>query len=616
MDRIELLSPAKDLETGKAAINCGADAVYIGATAFGARESAGNSLNAVRELIDYAHKYWARVYVTVNTLLRDDELEAAGRLIHELYDSGVDAIIIQDTGLLELDLPPVPLFASTQMHNHSPERVAFLEKVGIRRAILARELSLTEIRAIRQATTLELETFVHGALCVSYSGQCYMSYALGGRSGNRGQCAQPCRRPYNLEDGNGKLLQKGKHLLSLRDLNLSDDLGALLDAGVCSFKIEGRLKDKAYVMNVVGHYRRKLDALLEGKKLRPASSGKVYFDFTPNPAKTFNRGFTQYFLHGRKQPVGSPDTPKSLGEPVGRVAKIERYSFSLDSKVEIHRGDGLCYFNADRELTGTTVNDVQGGRIFPSKGEGLALGTEVFRNHDHEFLSALEKSQTERKMAVRLRLAETMKGYALFALDEDGNEVMLSMETEKLPAEKPEQAEVAIDKQLRKLGGTEFECTFLRSDLSQPYFIPLGTLNALRRGAVEALLEERGRNFPRLSGEILRNDAPFPEQKLSYRGNVLNEKARAFYQRHGVMEIEPAAESGLEMRGRLVMTTKHCIKHQLGACKRFGGTQVVQEPLTLVDEDGNRYGLKFDCARCVMEVYFGETEDFSANLRE
>ncbi len=286
------------------------------------------------------------------------------------------------------------------------------------------------------------------------------------------------------------------------------------------------------------------------------------------------------------------------------MAKIERYSFSLDSKLEIHRGDGLCYFNAERELTGTTVNDVQGARIFPSKGEGLAVGTEVFRNHDHEFLSALEKSQTERKMAVRLRLAETMKGYALFALDEDGNETMFSMEAEKLPAEKPEQAEAAIDKQLRKLGGTEFECSFLRSDLSQPYFIPLGTLNALRRGAVEGLLEERSRNFPRLSGEIARNDAPYPEQKLSYRGNVLNEKARAFYQRHGVTEIEPAAESGLEMRGRLVMTTKHCIKHQLAACKRFGGTQVVEEPLTLVDEDGNRYGLKFDCARCVMEVWF------------
>jgi 23S rRNA 5-hydroxycytidine C2501 synthase len=604
MERVELLSPAKDLETGKAAINCGADAVYLGASQFGAREAAGNSLEAVRELIDYAHKYWARVYVTVNTLLRDEELPAAQRLIYDLYQIGADAIILQDAGLLELDLPPIPLFASTQMHNHNPERVAFLEKVGIQRAILARELSLAEIRAIRQQTTIELETFVHGALCVSYSGQCYMSYALGGRSGNRGQCAQPCRRPYNLVDGSGKVIQQDRHLLSLRDLNLSDDLAALLDAGVCSFKIEGRLKDKAYVMNVVGHYRRQLDALLEGKKLRPAASGRIIFDFTPNPAKTFNRGFTQYFLNGRQQPVGSPDTPKALGEPVGRVAKIERYSFQLDGKVEIHRGDGLCFFNTQRELAGTTVNDVQGPRIFPSKPEGLAVGMEVYRNHDHVFLSALDKSQTERKVAVRLRLAETIKGFALFALDEDGNEVMFSIETEKLPAEKPEQAEAAIDKQLRKLGGTEFDCVYLRSDLTQPTFIPLGVLNALRRGAVEELQQERLRSYPRQTIAILPNDVPFPEATLTYRGNVLNHKARAFYQHHGVIEIEPAAESGLDMRGRLVMTTKHCIKHQLEACKRFGGTQSLLEPLTLVDEHDNRYPLRFDCRNCVMEVCF------------
>lgn len=609
MERIELLAPAKDLETGVAAINCGADAVYLGASQFGAREAAGNSLEAVRELIEYAHKYWARVYVTVNTLLKDEELPAAQRLIHELYQAGADAIIIQDPGLLELDLPPIPLFASTQMHNHNPQRVAFLEKAGIRRAILARELSLAEIRAIRRQTTIELETFVHGALCVSYSGQCYLSYALGGRSGNRGQCAQPCRRPYDLVDGRGQVLQQDRHLLSLRDLNLSDDLAALLDAGVCSFKIEGRLKDKAYVMNVVGHYRRQLDALLEGRKMRPAASGKIFFDFTPNPAKTFNRGFTQYFLHGRQGPVGSPDTPKSLGEPVGRVTKIERYSFTLDGKTEIHRGDGLCYFNSQHELVGTSVNDVQGGRIFPSKPEGLTVGAEVFRNHDHAFLSALEKSQTERKLAVRLRLTETMKGFALFALDEDGNEVMFALEAEKLPAEKPEQALAAVEKQLRKLGGTEFECAYLRSDLTQPFFIPLGTLNALRRGALEDLLRERLRNYPRQSAAIVPNEEPFPETTLTYRGNVLNHKARAFYRRHGVTEIEPAAEAGLDMRGRLVMTTRHCIKHQLDACKRFGGSQTLAEPLALVDEQDNRYPLRFDCKNCVMEVYFeGEVE--------
>ncbi len=644
MERIELLAPAKNLETGMAAINCGADAIYIGAARFGARESAGNSLSDIESLAAYAHKYWARVYVTLNTLLFDEELPQAERMAHELYEAGADALIIQDAGLLELDLPPLPLFASTQMHNHTPERVAFLEKVGIRRVILARELSLEQIRQIRAQTSIELETFIHGALCVSYSGQCYMSYALGGRSGNRGQCAQPCRRAYRLVDGNGAVLEDNRYLLSLRDLNLSDDLGALLDAGVCSFKIEGRLKDTAYVRNVVGHYRQKLDALLEGKNLRPAASGKVKLDFTPDPRKTFNRGYTTYFLHGRKNLVGSIDTPKSLGEPVGRIARLARNSFQLDGNVEIHRGDGLCFLNKQRELAGTTVNDVQGAAIFPDKMEGLAAGMAIYRNHDHNFLAQLEKSQAERKIGVQFRLAATLNGLALFARDEDGCEAMAAMAVEKIPAEKPEQAAAAIEKQLRKLGGTAFECSFARNDLPESYFFPLAILNALRRSALENLEAQRLTEFPRLRGGIIANDAPYPTKTLTYLGNVLNEKARAFYQRHGVTEIEPAAESGLEMRGRKVMTTKYCIKHQLGYCTRFSssrsapparrpasgampgglpgampgglpgampgglpGAMPGRLPWALVDEQGNQYPLRFDCARCEMEVYFLET---------
>lgn len=609
MERVELLAPAKDLETGIAAISCGADAVYIGGAKFGAREAVGNPLEDIAALVSYAHKYWARVYVTVNTLLRDEELVPVEQMIRQLYESGVDALIIQDAGLLELNLPPLPLFASTQMHNHTPERVAFLEKVGFQRAILARELSLEQIRAIRAQTRLELETFVHGALCVSYSGQCSMSYVLGGRSGNRGQCAQPCRRPYRLVDKTGAVIEDQRYLLSLRDLNLSGELAGLLDAGVRSFKIEGRLKDRLYVMNIVGHYRQKLDALLEGRRLRAAASGKVYFDFTPDPLKTFNRGYTTYFLHGRTTPPGSIDTPKSQGEPVGKVTRLGVKSFTLDGSTAMHRGDGLCFFNPQRELVGTTVNDVQGQVIFPAKMEGIRVGTPMLRNHDHRFLTALEKSQTARKIAVRFRLAETRTGLALFALDEDGVEAMITREIEKVPAEKPDQALATIEKQLRKLGGTDFTCDFVRVDLDMPYFIPIADLNALRRDAVETLAQQRLIEFPRQRGGAIQTDTPYPQTRLNYLGNVLNAKARAFYRRHGVTEIEPAAEAGMEMRGHKVMTTKHCIKHQLGACLKEKGANRLQEPLALVDEQGNRYPLRFNCARCEMEVYFQSIEE-------
>ncbi|PKO12068.1 MAG: collagenase-like protease [Chloroflexi bacterium HGW-Chloroflexi-10] len=609
MDKIELLAPAKDLEYGKAAINCGADAVYIGAARFGAREAAGNPLSDISALVEYAHRYWARVYVTLNTLLYDDELEQAQRMAHELYQAGADALIIQDTGLLELDLPPIPLFASTQMHNHTPERVAFLEKVGIQRAILARELTLNEIRAVRQATrTIELESFVHGALCVSYSGQCYLSCALGGRSGNRGQCAQPCRKIYDLVDRDGQTLIAKRHLLSLKDLNLSQDLEALLDAGVTSFKIEGRLKDKSYVMNVVAAYRQKLDALLEKRALQPAASGRVICDFIPDPQKTFNRGFSNYFLHGRKHPVGSIDTPKSIGEPLGLVTRLGRQSFQMDSNAALVNGDGLCYFNAKGELLGAAVNRVDGRDIFIGRMDELVLGMQIYRNHDHAFLAQLEHSKTVRKLAVHFRLAETRAGLTLFAQDADGNEAVFSQEQEFIAAEKPEQAAAAIETQLRKLGASEFECESLQNDLPVPRFIPLGVLNALRRGALDALMAERLRNFPRQAGRVLVNNAAYPVQSLSFEGNVLNEKSRSFYRRHGVGEIEPAAESGLNLAGRKLMTTRHCLKHQLGWCKTYPNPAAptlaaALEPLALIDEEGRRFLLRFNCKDCVMEVY-------------
>ncbi|HOU15331.1 MAG TPA: U32 family peptidase [Anaerolineae bacterium] len=602
---IELLAPAQNLECGLAAIDAGADAVYIGAARFGARAKAGNSLADIEALAQHAHTYWARVYVTLNTLLYDDELPQAVRLAHQLYDIGVDALIIQDVGLLEGDLPPLPLIASTQMHNHTPERVAFLEAVGFRRVILARELSLAQIAAIRQATTIELETFVHGALCVSYSGQCLMSYAIGGRSGNRGECAQPCRRVYSLVDRNGAMIVKDRHLLSLRDLNLSAHLGELLDAGVTSFKIEGRLKDKTYVVNVVSAYRRALDQVLAARGLAKSSSGRSTVDFAPDLNKTFNRGYTTYFLHGRGEPPGSIDTPKMVGEWVGEVASVDRRSFRLaQSAVALHNGDGLCFFDAEGVLQGTVVNAVNGLTITPNSLEHIRKGTRIYRNHDHAYLHRLEKSQPARTIAVQFMLEESPEGFTLIAVDEDGNRASATLATGKVHAEKPELAQATVEKQLRKTGGTAFECAGVAIHWRTAYFLPVAVLNELRRAALDTLLDVRAQNRPRLTGEVLKNDVPYPEKQLTYLGNVLNRQAEAFYRRHGVTEIEPAAESGLDMRGRRVMRTRYCLLHQLGYCRREKGVPSLAEPLSLVDEDGHKYPLRFDCANCEMEVFY------------
>lgn len=601
----ELLAPAQNLECGLAAIDAGADAVYIGAARFGARARAGNSLADIEALARHAHTYWARVYVTLNTLLYDDELPHAVRLARQLYDIGVDALIIQDVGLLECDLPPIPLIASTQMHNHTPERVAFLEAVGFRRVILARELSLAQIKAIRQATTIELETFVQGALCVSYSGQCLMSYAIGGRSGNRGECAQPCRRVYSLVDGNGTVIVKDRHLLSLRDLNLSAHLDELLDAGVTSFKIEGRLKDKTYVMNVVSAYRRALDQASASRGLARSSSGRSTVDFTPDLDKTFNRGYTTYFLQGRREPSGSIDTPKMVGELVGDVVAVDRRSFRLaSSAVELHNADGLCFFDDEGVLQGTVVNAVNGLTITPNSLVHIRKGTRVYRNHDHAYLRQLERAQPIRTIAVELVFEEAPNGFILTAIDEDDNRASAALMVEKVRARKPELALATVEKQLRKTGGTAYECTGVTITWSIPYFLTVATLNELRRTALENLTAVRAQNRPRLTGEIHKGDVPYPEKQLTYLGNVLNRQAEAFYRRHGVTDIEPAAESGLDMRGRRVMRTRYCLLHQLGYCRRDKSVQHLTEPLSLIDEDGHRYSLRFDCAMCEMEVFY------------
>jgi 23S rRNA 5-hydroxycytidine C2501 synthase len=607
--RIELLAPVGDLERGIAAIDSGADAVYIGAPRFGARSRAGNSLEDIAALVRHAHTFWSRVYVTVNTLLHDHELPPAASMIHQLYDIGVDAVIIQDVGLLACDLPPIALIASTQMHNHTPERVAFLEAIGFRRVILARELSLDQIRAIRAATSLELETFIHGALCVSYSGQCYLSYAIGGRSGNRGECAQPCRRRYTLVDRDGRTIVADRHLLSLRDLNLTEDLGALLDAGVTSFKIEGRLKDRAYVVNVVSWYRQQLDRLLAERGLARSSSGHSHVDFEPDVTKTFNRGYTTYFLHGRGKSPGSIKSPKMVGERVGVVASVGGNKFTVNTPLELHSGDGLTWFDARGELTGTLVNAVERAgervRLTIEDSRGIHPGLEIYRNRDHAFLRQVEQSRPVRQIMVQLRLETTPDGFRLQATDEDGNVATSALIAEKEPAHKPAPAEATARRQLVKTGDTPFTAVEVELAWGRPYFLPVSSLNELRRKALDGLLEAREVNRPRMKGGVEPNDVPYSETTLTYWGNVLNRQAEAFYRRHGVTDVEPAAESGLDMEGRVVMRTRYCVQHQLGLCDGAGTRADVRQPLYLIDADGHRYRLRFRCAECEMEVIYG-----------
>jgi len=601
-ERIELLAPAKDGATARAAILCGADAVYIGAERFSAREAAGNSLSTIQQVTDFAHQYYAKVYVALNTLLRDDELSAAERMIHQFYEAGADGLIIQDVGLLELDLPPLPLIASTQMHNATAERVKFWEEVGFSRVILARELTLEQIREIRSQTHIELECFIHGALCVGASGQCYMSYALGGRSGNRGQCAQPCRRLYSLRDQRGELIVKDRHLLSLKDMNRCDYLADLIDAGITSFKIEGRLKDMPYVANTVGFYRQKLDSILAAKNLHRSSSGSAHLNFQPNLEKTFNRGFTDYGLIGPLGSIGSIDTPKSVGEYVGTVAGVEESCFSLDGSHDLHNADGICFFDRQRRLDGTVVNRVEGRKVYPQKMQGIRPGLEIYRNFDYVFTRKLTGRAAERRIRLSMLLKDSPQGLVLAGSDEDGNEASVEIAGEKQPAQKKEAARQTICTQLTRLGNTIFECSDVQLQTQDAYFLPVSRLNAAKRELVEKLLAARKVNRPRSTGGVRKNAVAFPEEHLTYTGNVLNAKAGAFYQRHGVQSISPAAESGLDLSGQMVMTTKYCLRKELAMCP---GTesQPRAEPLILEDEDGRRFELHFRCGPCGMEVF-------------
>ncbi len=603
---IELMAPAKNYTCGIAAINCGADAVYIGAPKFSARIAAGNSIDDIARLVDYAHFFNVKIHIAINTLLKDDELHAAEKMIKGIYRIGADGIIIQDMGILELDIPPIPIIASTQCHNATPEKVLFLEKIGFQRAILARELSLVEIKKIRTSTAIELETFIHGALCVSYSGQCYLSYALGGRSGNRGECAQPCRNKYSLLKPSGEIIIKDKHLLSLRDLNLSQHIEALMRAGISSFKIEGRLKDECYVKNIVTFYRALLDDLMRGTDYKRSSSGKSSTEFIPNPAKTFNRRYTNYFIDGRKKGSSSWETPKFVGEKIGNVAITDEHYFILeknDSGIKLHPGDGISFFDEEKILQGTNLNRVEVKKIYPAEMNGITKGTFIYRNHDHNYNRILKNSRDSRKIRVDMRLFEKDGSIHLSLCDEDGITATVSRIYLAEPAKDPVKAKKTIHTQLEKLGDTQLYCGNISIECEDAYFFPISLLNELRREAAATITSLRKNGYIRTSLALVKNSYPYPEKTSDYHSNILNEKAAVFYRSHGAEIKERSPESGISMKGKKVMTTKYCILFELGKCGKGAAADSRKKTLLLADQKGNRLELRFNCKRCVMEMW-------------
>lgn len=600
--KIELLAPAKNLECGIEAINHGADAVYIGAPKFGARAAAVNSLEDIAALVEYAHLYNARIYVTVNTILKEEELKETEEMISELYRIGVDALIVQDMAITKLELPPIPLHASTQMDNRTVDKVKFLRDAGFRQVVLARELSLREIGKIHEACPdTPLEVFVHGALCVSYSGQCYVSQACFGRSANRGECAQFCRLPFSLIDAEGKMIAKDKHLLSLKDLNQSEELDALLDAGASSLKIEGRLKDVSYVKNVTAAYRQKLDAVFARRKeYTRASSGKCRFDFKPQLDKSFSRGFTHYFLHGRSKDIFSFDTPKSLGEEMGTMKECRGNYLTVAGVKSFNNGDGVCYLDEQGRLQGFRINRVDGNKLYPQEMPRIKPRTILYRNFDQEFERILARKSSERKIAVCILLTENNFGFSLTMTDEDDNSVTLALPRDRELARTPQADN--LKNQLAKLGNTPFEAERIDIDFSENWFIPASVLSELRRQLVEQLIMARKVNYRRELAVWKPTTHAFPQQTLSYLGNVMNTRAVSFYHDHGVKEVEPAYENQ-PVEAAVLMFCKHCLRYSMGWCPIHQRERSpYKEPYYLVGTDGKKFRLSFDCKNCQMKV--------------
>jgi len=633
---LELLAPARNADFGIEAINHGADAVYIGGPAFGARAKAPNTVADIARLVKHAHRYHAEVFVALNTIFHDNELEGARELAYQLYDAGTDALIVQDMGLLELDLPPIQLHASTQTDIRTVEKAVFLDKVGFSQIVLARELDLNTVKKIADATSCNLEFFIHGALCVAFSGQCFISHAHTGRSANRGECSQECRLPFTLEDQKGRIIGKDKHFLSMKDNDQSANLRALIEAGVSSFKIEGRYKDLPYVKNATAHYRELIDEILHDMpELAKSSSGHSTYTFTPQPEKTFNRSATDYFVNGRKADIGAFDTPKFSGEALGKVSKIGKDYFEVETEVELHNGDGVCFFDVHKELVGLRVNTVEGRRLYPNEmPAGITRNMMVYRNRDHAFMRLLEKESAIRKIPVSMTFYETPNGFALTITDENGFSATAACDAKKQPAQNLEKAEISLRENLNKLGGTDFiskeiqlnyhvrpepvegrdsvHGSTLRQVQDSPrtgcWFVPASIVNQLRRDAIEQLQQTRDLGYQRPERrKAAEPPATFPGDTLSYLANVYNQKARAFYHKHGVKVIAAAYEANKELDEVPLMITKHCLRFSHGLCPKEAkgviGVQgtVTAEPMTLINGN-DRYTLRFDCKPCEMHV--------------
>lgn len=640
MKKIELLSPAKNLEVGIAAINHGADAVYIGGPSFGAREKVGNSIEDIETLCRHAALFDAKVYVTMNTLLFDNELEDARKLAYDCWNAGVDALIVQDMALLNMDMPPIALHASTQCHNIDAEKVKFLEDVGFSQVVLARELSIEQIKDIRSKTTVPLEYFVHGALCVSYSGQCYLSHVIGGRSANRGACAQPCRLSWNLENAEGKRLVTNRHLLSLRDLNNSKNIEELIDAGISSFKIEGRLKDIDYVKNVTAFYRKTIDEIIERRDdICRSSRGESTPAFYPNPEKSFSRGFTDYFIHGRQKYIDAPYSPKSMGEYLGTIEKVKNKSVTIRTGKTLHNGDGLCFLDRENNLLGFNVNAVAENKtrsltqtVTSNSDISMATrfkieGSKIFRNSDLVWQKEVEKSQGNRKMKINLIFTDTEDGFALSVKlhDTDSEYITTYLSTEKEIANNAEKALENIKNKLSQWGDTEFvveEFYFSQQDNEttrqrdvelqkfpvetygrMSYFIRASVLGEMKKDLVEKLrsylIEKHRDERERRDITSSQQNTIYPQEHLSYLGNVINKKAREFYELHGVKDIEDGLEKIKSNDELVVMTTKHCIRYANNICSKEIGKPATS--LYLVNDKG-RFRLDFDCRNCCMKV--------------
>ncbi|BFL85531.1 peptidase U32 family protein [Shewanella baltica] len=609
-NRLELLAPAKNADYGIEAIRHGADAVYIGGPAFGARATAGNSVEDIARLCTYAHQYHAQVFVALNTILMDNELADAEKLIWQLYEAGADALIVQDMGVLQLNLPPIALHASTQMDNRSPEKVAFLEQVGFSQVVLARELGLSQIRDVAAHTNMQLEFFIHGALCVAYSGLCNLSHSFSNRSANRGECSQMCRLPGNLKTRQGDVLAQNEHLLSLKDNNQTENLEALIDAGIRSFKIEGRLKDLSYVKNVTAHYRQKLDAIMARRpEFKASSHGRCEHSFIPDPEKTFNRGSTDYFVNERSQGIKDFRSPKYIGEEVGKVVSIGKDFIQVSSTHEFNNGDGLAFFPANFAMAKQSDDKLQGLRV--NRAEGLKLhilqvprdlkvGMTLYRNHNQAFEALLSKESSKRIIGVDLRLSDTQDGLALTLTDIYGLSATVNLTVEKTPATDVDKTLQNTRTQLGKLGSTDFVARSISIDTAQAWFLPASVLNGLRRDGVAALEAARVQGYVRPLPWKHNQDAVYPVKHLSYLGNVANEKAKDFYQRHGVIEIQDTYEKNGVTEDVPLMITKHCLRFNFNLCpKEVPGIKA--DPMVL--EIGNDVlKLVFDCPKCEMMV--------------